>query len=469
MMDAINAEDIADFPDANLAESLQRLPGIALDRDNGEGRSITVRGLGSDFTRVRLNGLEALSTAAASDSGTAPNRGRGFDFNVFASDLFSSLQVRKTASANTDEGSLGATVDLDHRQAARLQGPQHRALRWKTPTTRTAARTIRASPALFADQWFDDRLGCFGLGRVQRARFRSRPLQAPGRPVRLHVSQLDAGRATKLRRAPVSRRRTGTTFGTSRSPIPIRDRARSRVPTRRPTRRCIRGAPLSTAGTFADSHGAHSVADQHRAAGSRAGTTRCHRRAAVAPDRHDQDRPRPGVFEVRPEERRQPDPVRRPQSQQHQRDLQHQPPSAAPSAASRHLPDLREPDGAAVSRCDRLRRFGGHAGRCIRRPRHHQLQHQPAQPRALRLLQQSGLGRISRRRRGDRRPRPVLPRRFHRPSWSRRARGACLRRRAMPTTSSCATSTGVRPRTPRTSPPSSSRRRSTSTRRSATS
>ena len=64
MVDAINAEDIADFPDANLAESLQRLPGIAIDRDNGEGRKITVRGLGSDFTRVRINGLEALATTA---------------------------------------------------------------------------------------------------------------------------------------------------------------------------------------------------------------------------------------------------------------------------------------------------------------------------------------------------------------------------------------------------------------------
>jgi iron complex outermembrane receptor protein len=75
MVDAINAEDIADFPDANLAESLQRLPGVSIDRDNGEGRTITVRGLGSDFTRVRLNGLEALSTAGSNDSGTSPNRG----------------------------------------------------------------------------------------------------------------------------------------------------------------------------------------------------------------------------------------------------------------------------------------------------------------------------------------------------------------------------------------------------------
>jgi iron complex outermembrane recepter protein len=158
MMDAINAEDIADFPDANLAESLQRLPGIALDRDNGEGRSITVRGLGSDFTRVRLNGLETLSTGAANDSGAAPNRSRGFDFNVFASDLFSALQVRKTASANTDEGSLGATVDLvtgkpldykDRRIAFSAEDAFYQ--NEGTHNPRLAA--------LFADQFFDNTLG----------------------------------------------------------------------------------------------------------------------------------------------------------------------------------------------------------------------------------------------------------------------------------------------------------------------
>jgi iron complex outermembrane recepter protein len=112
VIDTINAEDIADFPDANLAESLQRLPGVTIDRDNGEGRTITVRGLGPDFTRVRLNGLEALSTSGSNDSGGTPNRSRGFDFNAFASELFNSLTVRKTASAEVDEGSLGATVDL---------------------------------------------------------------------------------------------------------------------------------------------------------------------------------------------------------------------------------------------------------------------------------------------------------------------------------------------------------------------
>jgi iron complex outermembrane recepter protein len=179
MVDAINAEDVAKFPDSNLAESLQRLPGIAVDRDNGEGRTITVRGLGSDFTRVRLNGLEALATAAAPDSGGAPNRSRGFDFNNFASDLFSSLEVRKTASADTDEGSLGATVDLQtprpfdfkkDRYAFSAQDAYYEIGGYHRPRI----------AALMSQTWFDNRLGgavsfAYNDRRSQINRYRRQP------------------------------------------------------------------------------------------------------------------------------------------------------------------------------------------------------------------------------------------------------------------------------------------------------
>ncbi|MDB5454488.1 MAG: hypothetical protein JWP92_73 [Caulobacter sp.] len=111
-VDSILAEDIGKFPDLNLSESIQRIPGVALARDGGEGRQISVRGLGPQFTRVRINGMEALTTAGGADSSGGANRGRSFDFNVFASDLFSAITVRKTAEASTEEGSLGATVDL---------------------------------------------------------------------------------------------------------------------------------------------------------------------------------------------------------------------------------------------------------------------------------------------------------------------------------------------------------------------
>jgi len=111
-IDSILAEDIGKFPDLNLSESIQRIPGVALARDGGEGRQISVRGLGPQFTRVRINGMEAIATAGGADSSGGTNRGRGFDFNVFAADLFNAITVQKTAEAATEEGSLGATVDL---------------------------------------------------------------------------------------------------------------------------------------------------------------------------------------------------------------------------------------------------------------------------------------------------------------------------------------------------------------------
>ncbi|HTV20228.1 MAG TPA: TonB-dependent receptor plug domain-containing protein, partial [Polyangiaceae bacterium] len=109
-VDAIVAEDMAEFPDLNLAESLQRVPGVAITRTNGEGNQITVRGLPGLYTRVRINGMEARSSVGN-------NGGRNFDFNLFASELFNSVVVHKTATADMEEGSLGAVVDLNTARA----------------------------------------------------------------------------------------------------------------------------------------------------------------------------------------------------------------------------------------------------------------------------------------------------------------------------------------------------------------
>src|SRR5262245_25806152 len=121
-IDMIVAEDIADFPDLNLAESLQRVPGVVIARDAGEGRQISVRGLGPQFARVRINGIEAMSANGGTDAAGGTNRGRSFDFNTFSSELFSNITVRKTASADTEEGSLGATVDLRSARPFDYQG-----------------------------------------------------------------------------------------------------------------------------------------------------------------------------------------------------------------------------------------------------------------------------------------------------------------------------------------------------------
>ena len=158
IVDVINAQDIADFPDANVAESLQRIPGISIERDAGEGRNVTVRGLGGDFSRVRLNGLEAISATTGSTLGSTINRGRGFDFSIFASELFNSITVRKSQSAEIDEGSLGATIDLQTarpfdkkglRAAASLQGAYYEMGKHLQPRV----------AALISDTFANDRIG----------------------------------------------------------------------------------------------------------------------------------------------------------------------------------------------------------------------------------------------------------------------------------------------------------------------
>lgn len=114
IVDAIKADDMASFPDANLAESIQRIPGVSIQRDAGEGRNVTVRGLGGDFVRTTLNGIEAFSATTGSTLGVVAgiNRTRGFDYSTFASELFNSVTVSKSQSAEMDEGSLAATIDL---------------------------------------------------------------------------------------------------------------------------------------------------------------------------------------------------------------------------------------------------------------------------------------------------------------------------------------------------------------------
>ncbi len=112
LTDSIFAKDIAAFPDTNVAESIQRIPGVQITRDAGEGRQIAVRGLNADFTRVRLNGMEALATTGTTDQRGAVNRSRSFDFNIFASELFSRIDVVKSRSPSLDEGGIAATVDL---------------------------------------------------------------------------------------------------------------------------------------------------------------------------------------------------------------------------------------------------------------------------------------------------------------------------------------------------------------------
>ena len=110
--ESIMAEDIGKFPDLNIAEAIQRVPGVAISREGGEGRQISLRGFGPQFTRATLNGMEVPASTDGLDSGGGINSGRSFDFNVFASELFNRVDIQKTTTASMEEGGIAGTVDL---------------------------------------------------------------------------------------------------------------------------------------------------------------------------------------------------------------------------------------------------------------------------------------------------------------------------------------------------------------------
>ncbi|MCD2324368.1 TonB-dependent receptor [Sphingomonas sp. IC-56] len=128
IVDAISAEDIGKFPDTNLAESLQRIPGVSINRTNGEGSLVTVRGFGPTYNLVTLNGRQ-LATSNVSVVGGDQNAdgaqgtSRSFDFSNLATEGVRTLEVYKTGRAAIPSGGIGATINvvtrrpLDNRDA----------------------------------------------------------------------------------------------------------------------------------------------------------------------------------------------------------------------------------------------------------------------------------------------------------------------------------------------------------------
>jgi TonB-dependent receptor len=121
--DSIFAEDIGKFPDTNIAESFNRIPGITITREiSGEGLNVAIRGLGTNFTRVLLNGAPvAIASTGRTDS---QNTNREVDLDLFPIELFNQLTVNKTSQVSSTEGGAAGTVDM--RSARPFDNPDRR-------------------------------------------------------------------------------------------------------------------------------------------------------------------------------------------------------------------------------------------------------------------------------------------------------------------------------------------------------
>ena len=115
-VDAISAEDVGKLPDRNIAEALQRIPGVSIQRERGEGDFVSIRGLGPDFVRGTINGRTYTSGTESFDStlngASAQTTGRATNFDVLPSEIIDTLEVYKSASAEQVEGGIGGVVNV---------------------------------------------------------------------------------------------------------------------------------------------------------------------------------------------------------------------------------------------------------------------------------------------------------------------------------------------------------------------
>src|SRR5690625_4355282 len=117
VIDGISAEDIGKFPDTNLAESLQRITGVSINRENGEGSKVTVRGLGPDFNLVTVNGRQMPGATIGATYAAGP---RSFDFSNLASEGVRAVEVYRTSRADVPAGGMGATIRIDTRKPVEM-------------------------------------------------------------------------------------------------------------------------------------------------------------------------------------------------------------------------------------------------------------------------------------------------------------------------------------------------------------
>jgi TonB-dependent receptor len=156
VLDAVTAEDIGKFPDSNLAEAVQRVPGVTIDRINNEGSRVTVRGFGPEFNMVLLNGRSMPGNTIPGQ-----NAARAFDFENLSADGISGITVYKTGRADMPSGGIGSTINITtarpfdyHSMRATFSAKASR-----DTSSEVGSKVTPEFSGLFSDTFFDDRVG----------------------------------------------------------------------------------------------------------------------------------------------------------------------------------------------------------------------------------------------------------------------------------------------------------------------
>jgi TonB-dependent receptor len=156
VVDSIHAEDVGKSTDQNIADALSRVTGVTVQEQDGEGTKISVRGAGPALNQISMNGI-AL-TSGLSGGGDNAVADQSVDLSSFSSDILASIDVQKTASADQDEGSLGANIVLRTVRPLSLKNPK-RTVEVQGRYNDYSGEFDRKISASFSDKFLDDNLG----------------------------------------------------------------------------------------------------------------------------------------------------------------------------------------------------------------------------------------------------------------------------------------------------------------------
>lgn len=159
IVDSIASEDLGKFPDSNVAESLQRITGVSIDRSGGEGQFVTVRGFGPAFNTVLVNG-RTIATE---------NPGRAFSFDLLAAELISGADVFKSSNATLQDGGIGATINVKTARPFDIDGTKV-VLSGRVNYEDLSDKFAGTAFGLFSTRLADDTVGVLVSASYQRRR-----------------------------------------------------------------------------------------------------------------------------------------------------------------------------------------------------------------------------------------------------------------------------------------------------------
>ena len=174
IVDAIAPQDIGKLPDANLAESLQRITGVSIDRSGGEGEFVTVRGFGPEFNTVLLNGRQIATPTDPSQAS-----GRAFSFDTLASELVSGVEVYKSSTARLQSGGVGSTINVKTARPFDYAGFKF-ASSADVNYDENAKKSDPDFSFLASDRFLDGNLGILASGSYQHRKDRINQLATDG-------------------------------------------------------------------------------------------------------------------------------------------------------------------------------------------------------------------------------------------------------------------------------------------------